>query len=317
MRLFPRRSFIEVPCLIPIAMVLTKNNGAEATKKKTLIEYHPHPLGGRLRPRTTSRSFAPEIWRKDPMKSFHPIARPQYSAYVRHFASLPRLSEQGLVLGSAKLEAKNTVPLKLPFRGFHARDIRIFHACQRNCRVYEINTQCFAVPPDLARLRARKVVFQNFRYMTHERRLVAAAIGPNEYGVSTAAQFIPYEERLTDFYTALLNSSVVNSWFKLADVSRSIKLALVRNIPVALDNDLVREIDETAARTRTALSSLHDRQKQCPHTTPGDQYRGRDREVYLEFRHNLGRMDSLFFDLYKLSDKQRRMATTLAESRVF
>jgi hypothetical protein len=284
MRLFPRRSFIEVPCLIPIAMVLSKKNGAQSTKNKTLIEYHPHPLGGRLRPRTTSRSFAPEIWRKDPMKSFHPIVGPQYSAYLRHFASLPRLSEQGLVLGPAKLETNNTVPLKLSFRGFHARDIRIFHACRRNCRVYQIDAQCFALSPDPAHLRARKVVFQNFRYMTHERRLVAAGIGPDEYGVSTAAQFIPHRGRLTDFYTALLNSSVVNSWFKLADVSRSIKIALVRNIPVALDNDLVREIDETAARTRTALSSLHDRLEQCPNSIREDQYRGRDREVYLEFR---------------------------------
>jgi hypothetical protein len=318
MRLFPRRSFIEVPCLIPIAMVLVKKNGAQSTKKKkTLIEYHPHPLGGRLRPRTTSLSFAPEIWRKDPMKSFHPIVGPQYSAYLRHFASLPRLSEQGLVLSPAKFETNNTVPLKSPFRGFHARDVRIFHACGRNCHLYEINAQYFAAPPDPAHLRARKVVFQNFRYMTHERRLVAAAIGPDEYGVSTAAQFIPHLGGLTDFYAALLNSSIVNSWFKLADVSRSIKVALVRNIPVALDSDLVREIGEIAAQTRKALSSLHDQLDQCPNSTREDQHRGRDHDVFLEFRHNLDRMEALFVDLYKLSDKQKRMATTLSTTRVF
>jgi hypothetical protein len=317
MRLFPRRSFIEVPCLIPIAMVLTKKNGVQSTKKKTLIAYHPHPLGGRFRPRTTSRSFAPEIWSKDPMKSFHPIAGPQYSAFLRHFAELPRLSEYGRVLCSAKLEVEKTLPLKSAFRGFHARDIRIFHACPRGSHVYKINARCFAVPPDPVYLRARKVVFQNFRYMTHERRLVAAAIGPGEYGVSTAAQFIPHEGRLTDFYSALLNSSVVNAWFKLADVSRSIKLTHVRNIPVALDDDLVREIDATAARARGALAVLHDQLERCPNSNGEIHYCGPSRDVYLEFRRDLDYLDKLFLDLYRLSDKQRRMATTLSGVRVF
>jgi N-6 DNA Methylase len=317
MRLFPRRSFIEVPCLIPIAMVLTKKSGLPTTRTKTLIEYHPHKLGGRFRPRTSSRTFAPAYWRKDPMKCFHPLVGSQYSVYLKHFESLPRLSEVGLVLGAAKLETTNTVQLKTNFSGFHARDIRAFHACRRSCRIYKTNESCFACGPAAEHLGARKVVFQNFRYMTHEKRLVAAAIGPGDYGVSTAAQFIPYEEKFADFYAALLNSSVINSWFKLGDVSRSIKLALVRNIPVSLEEGLMLEIGRVAARARAALCALHDRLDLCPVSGRELLCHGPNHDVYLELHEGQRRMEHLFCELYGLSAKQRRLANSISDMRVF
>jgi tRNA1(Val) A37 N6-methylase TrmN6 len=318
-RLFPRRSFIEVPCLIPISIVLSKRKQEEerGTSRKTLISYHPHELGGVLRPRTSSLSLASKHWQKSPTKCFHPLVGAQYERYLAHFKALPRLSDFGKVLGAAKLENFKTVPLKREFRGFHARDIRGFHACGKECRSYQTNGSYFASAPQDSYLDARKVVFQNFRYMTHERRLVAATIGPGQYGVSTAAQFVPTEQASTDFYTALLNSSVINSWFKLGDVSRAIKLAHVREIPVALDDSLLTEINKSSVRCHVVCSILHKKLLKCTFVDRKTVALRAHTSLVDELEQCVRKIDQLFFDMYKLSNSQRKMAAEVSQMRVF
>lgn len=315
-RLFPRRSFIEVPCLIPISIVLSKKTAKPTPPRQTLIVYHPHKLGGASRPRTSSKSFAVQFWDKNEMKCFHPLVGARYETYLHHFEAMPRLHDFGHVLGAAKLENVNRVSLKTQFLGFHARDIRGFHACGRDCKTYEANGMYFASAPQDSHLQAQKVVFQNFRYMTHERRLVAATLGAGEYGVSTAAQFCPNEQEYTDFYTALLNSTVINSWFKLRDVSRAIKLAHVREIPVAFDEDLAQEVNMVSQRCKAIYSQLHTRLGVCNFNrdTPA---LGAETTLVPELRQNLVRMNQLFFDLYQLSANQRRLATEISDMRVF
>ena len=315
-RLFPRRSFIEVPCLIPISIVLSKKREVHTPPCKTLIAYHPHKLGGALRPRTSSLSYVTRYWLKDPMRRFHPLVGPQYERYLNHFEAMARLNDFGLVLGAAKLENVNTVSLKTAFLGFHARDIRTFHACGRDCKTYKTNGFYFVKAPMDCHVKAKKVVFQSLRYMTHEKRLVAATIGPGEYGVSTAAQFVPHEQLYTDFYTALLNSSVINSWFKLRDVSRAIKLAHVRDIPVVFDLGLVQEINKISNQCRAIYSIHHNKFEKCDldQETPT---LGNETTLVTELLQSFERIDQLIFDLYGLSAKQRRLAKEIAKMRVF
>jgi tRNA1(Val) A37 N6-methylase TrmN6 len=315
-RLFPRRSFIEVPCLIPISIVLSKKTAKPTLRRQTLIAYHPHKLGGVSRPRTSSNSFAFKYWAKSAKKCFHPLVGARYEKYLRHFEALSRLDNFGHVLGAAKLENVDRVSLKTQFLGFHARDIRSFHACGRNCKTYIVNGEYFASAPQDSHIRARKVVFQNFRYMTHEQRLVAATLGTGEYGVSTAAQFFPDEQKYTDFYTALLNSTVINSWFKLRDVSRAIKLAHVREIPVAFDEGLVEDINTTSRRCNAISSQLHARVEAC-NFDQGPRALRAGTTLVSELRQNIMSMNELFFDLYQLSTSQRRLATEIASLRVF
>jgi tRNA1(Val) A37 N6-methylase TrmN6 len=319
-RLFPRRSFIEVPCLIPISIVLSKKKEEEkgrGASRKTLISYHPHELGGVLRPRTSSVSLASKQWQKNAKKCFHPLVGAQYETYLAHFKAMPRLSDFGHVLGAAKLEHFKTVPLKREFRGFHARDIRGFHACGKESRTYQTNGTYFASAPQDSHLDARKVVFQNFRYMTHERRLVAATIGPGEYGVSTAAQFVPTEQSSTDFYTALLNSSAINSWFKLGDVSRAIKLAHVREIPVPLDDSLLVEISKVSVRCHVVCSILHEKLQKCTFVGRKTAAPRAYTNLLAELEQSMSKIDQLFFDTYKLSNAQRKMAAEVSQMRVF
>jgi tRNA1(Val) A37 N6-methylase TrmN6 len=315
-RLFPRRSFIEVPCLIPISIVLSKKTAKPTQSSQTLIAYHPHKLGGASRPRTSSKSFASQYWNKNDKKCFHPLVGARYEKYLRHFEAMPPLNDFGDVLGAAKLENENRISLKTQFLGFHARDIRSFHACRRDCKTYEVNGGYFAIAPQDSHIRGRKVVFQNFRYMTHERRLVAATLGAGEYGVSTAAQFCPDEQKYTDFYTALLNSTVINSWFKLRDVSRAIKLAHVREIPVAFDEDLVQEVNTTSRRCNAIYSQLHVRFGACNFNRDTPALRA-ETPLISELRQNMVRMNELIFDLFQLSTSQRRLATEISSLRVF
>lgn len=315
-RLFPRRSFIEVPCLIPISIVLSRKHATHTTSRRTLIAYHPHKLGGALRPRTSSLGFASRYWHKDAKKCFHPLVGARYERYLGLFDTMPCLSDFGLVLGAAKLENFNTVRLKTEFRGFHARDIRTFHACGRGCKTYKANGWYFAIAPQDSHIRARKVVFQNFRYMTHEKRLVAASVGPGEYGVSTAAQFLPNEQNDTDFFTALLNSTVINSWFKLRDVSRAIKLAHVRTIPVAFDAGVAAEINAVSNHCRRLYSTLHKNLKKCTFDHETLVLRSHT-SLLSELEQSVGRIDRLFFDMYELSTRERKLATEIAKMRIF
>src|SRR5262249_36019323 len=147
----------------------------------------------------------------------------------------------GAAMDGAGLQRRTGVPAEAQFTGYQARDLRPFHACESRSLKYH-GQRCFQAAPKSRYIGRQKVLFQNFRFVTHSRRLIAAAAGPGTYAVSTASMFIPDRPDLTDYWAAMLNSAVANTWFKMRDVSRTIKIDLVRQIPVPIPEQTIEAV---------------------------------------------------------------------------
>ena len=106
-------------------------------------------------------------------------------------------------------------------------------------------------------------MIQELRYMTHRERLIAACAGPGSCAVSTVMMFFPSDEKYCDFFAAILNSQLANAWYKLRDVSRSIKLTHLRVFPVPFDVKYWKRICELARDCRLLRLEFHKKVPCC------------------------------------------------------
>jgi hypothetical protein len=315
LRIYPRRSFVEVPCIVPVSLLLSKRMASTSPRRDTLIAYDPTERGGAERPRTSIVCDARTYWQGLPGQPFHPWVRPD-SRDLRHVETQQRLGDFGVVMDGAGLRGEDGVSAETGFKGFQARDIRPFHACENASLTYT-NQRRFGRPPRSRDIHCRKVLFQNFRFITHSRRLVAAAGEPGSYGVSTASMFFPSDPGLTDYWTAILNSAVANGWFKLRDVSRRIKIDLVREIPVPMASEAVPAVTALSRECADLRLDLHRTIEKCTLTEEDRILQARCPVLFSRIRQAEATLDDLLFDLYKVPSRQRKTLLDLSTARVF
>jgi len=315
LRVHPRRSFVEVPCIIPVSFVLSKRTEAAAPSRRSLIAYDTGSTGGAERPRTATVCDARSYWQALPGQPFHPWVRPSSLALLGHIEKFPRLADFGTAMDGAGLQGGTGVPPEAPFTGYQARDLRPFHACESGSLKYH-GQRCFRAAPKSRDIQRKKVLFQNFRFVTHSRRLIAAAASPGTYAVSTASMFFPDLSDLTDYWAAIFNSAVANTWFKMRDVSRTIKIDLVRQIPVPIpqQTDAVTELSRLCSDLRAELhvSIIHcttvERQRVVHKTLAG---------LLSKIERTENAIESQVIELYEIPRAKRRELLELSLARVF
>jgi tRNA1(Val) A37 N6-methylase TrmN6 len=315
-RIYPRGSFVEVRSIVPILLVLRKKKTPAQGESLTHITYPEAAFETHECPAIDTHSYAARYWRTLQDSPFHPWVRPETTSVMGHLAGFARLADFGTVLPGIGLRAGSGLAANMHFIGFQARDLRPFHACTRNSRSYN-GTLPFRECPKAGDVSLPKVLFQNFRFLPHSRRLIAAATGPGAYGVSTASMFIPEDHALTDFFAAVMNSAVANVWFKLRDVSRAIKLRVVREIPVGFEAAFVTEVTALAKECRRMKEQLHVANNVCSASSPKLESQGDCKSTIESIASAERRLDSIFFDLFRLSRRQRALIRDLAERRVF
>jgi N-6 DNA Methylase len=316
LRIYPQRSFVEVPCVIPVSFVARKRLAASGSTSHTAIIYDPRPSGGVDRPREHRRIRATPHWKKIEGCVFNPGFR-QDALFLLDRLADTVLADFGTLGTGGRLSRTRPVRAPFAFRGVHGRAIRAFHVCPRRLIDYRRGELRFDRLPSREFLHARKVVFQDFRYMTHAERIVAALAGPGDYPVSTAAMFVPKEQELADFFEALLNSAFANAWYKMRDISRSIKLSYLRQLPVVYDREAWASIASLAKRCRTIRAYYHRRLSLCTlwneERTLADRFptqQARFVRLHREINDRMAR-------LYKLSQEQAVAVDALSAARVF
>jgi SAM-dependent methyltransferase len=197
--IYPQRSFVEVPCIIPVSFIARKRSPSSTARPLTRIEHHRNRLGGPDRPRGANTVAATNVWRRLPGYVIHPLARGNCEFLLADFGG-QRLEDFGkLYLGPRLVRIDGHAPPSA-FRAIQARDIRPFHSCLRNARLCQPNEPRFKIAPKARLILADKVVFQELRYMTQRQRLVAAVAGAGSYPVSTASMFVPETQDATHFF---------------------------------------------------------------------------------------------------------------------
>jgi hypothetical protein len=316
LRIYPQRSFIELPCVIPVSFLARKRAGPCPEHAATQIIYQKSELGGPARPRGASTVAVARLWRKLPGHVINPVARPDCTFLLAGLAG-QKLRELGrLCLGLRLARAGARTP-PCPFRAIQARDIRPFHVCLRGTRMYGTTEARFNSAPDRRLIFAEKVVFQELRYMTHRQRLVAGVAGPRTYPVSTASMFLPDVPHATHFFAALLNSALANAWYKLRDVSRSIKLACLRDFPVVCEQRAWERISVLACACAGLRATFHRRLPVCTVRSEHELLAQRFPLLYRRVRECQWEIDREVFELYDVPRAQRQVVLKLAAARVF
>jgi len=313
LRLYPQRSFIEVPCLIPIS-ILARRRTSDRHRPATLISYHPVLLGGSRRPRSEVRVHVTGIWECSPGAVLHPLIRKEL-AFLYSELSPQALKDFGNLACGARLSKRTGLKPERAFVGLHARHIRAFHACACTAPWYRPEDPRFSRSPSYRTIDSYKVVFQDLRYMTHSVRLVAAVACPGTTAVSTASTFLPYNAVLVHFYEALLNSCFANAWYKARDVSRSIKLAVLSELPVVFDSCASVRIEALARECSRIRIMIHEAVRYGP--TAEDRLLTSAHPLASLWKDTKHQIDEEIFDLYGSTTAERAAARRFVDARVF
>jgi hypothetical protein len=129
--------------------------------------------------------------------------------------------------------------------------------------------------------------------------------------------FFPSDPGLTDYWTAILNSAVANGWFKLRDVSRRIKIDLVREIPVPMASEAVPAVTALSRECADLRLDLHRTIEKCTLTEEDRILQARCPVLFSRIRQAEATLDDLLFDLYKVPSRQRKTLLDLSTARVF
>jgi hypothetical protein len=316
LRMFPQRSFVEVPCVIPVAFLARKRTSESRSVVPTQLIYPKIGLGGPERPLGVRTLRVSHLWAKLPGHVIHPLARPDTEFLLKKLPGRA-LGDLGKIRIGVRLVLDQPVNAGISFRGIRARDIRPFHVCLQACQTYNTKELLFERAPDREIISAEKVVFPDFRYMTHRQRVVAAIAGRGTYPVSTAGFFLPIDGLNLYFVVAVLNSSLANAWYKIRDVNRSIKLVHLRQLPVPLCPKASHTIVTLAQACEKICIAIHQLRSPCTVVNEALEQPHAPTRLFRRLGDLRRAIDDAIFDLYELSAPQRAVALRLAKARVF
>jgi hypothetical protein len=316
LRLYPQRSFVELSSVIPISFLARKRTGGGRSRNRvTTIAYEPGPVGGPARPEGSRRTVVAPAWRRLEGCAFNPVAAPAIRFLLGKLADR-KIGDFGVLWSGGRL-TRSEAPDSCPFIGIYGRDIRPFHVCPRGIRRYRSGEAKFDRMPRQEFLAKEKVVFQDMRNPTLPERLIAAIAGPNTYPVSTAAMFVPHDESAVGYFEALLNSSFANAWYKARDVTRSIKLLHLEDLPVIYDVDTWRRVALLARRCSTVRAFFHHRLEKCPVGREEVNLSVRFPRKHARLLAYERQIDREIFRLYGLTTRHRCAVLQLSSVRAF
>ena len=241
--------------------------------------------------------------------------RKETALFLKSFSSLT-LEDFGDLSCGGRLGISAAQAPECAFQGIHARHLRPFHACTRLARKYRPVDSVFDRPPSAKEIVASKVVFQDLRYMTHATRLIAAVAPPGAAAVSTASTYLPRNPEFVHFYAALLNSSLANGWYKARDVSRSIKLYHLRELPVVFEREVWQKIGDMARKCAKLWMTVH----RASHRSLIEEdrfFQTRCPAALALWNKLIAQIDEELFDLYGLSSRQRKAVCRFVRARTF
>ncbi len=312
---YPQRSFIEVPCIIPISFLARKKRLRNAVIASTRIISEDTGLGGQDHPQGAITVRVAHIWKRLPNCVLNPLVREGSEFLVSELRGIP-LGSLGKVSSGARL-ARSRYASASVFQAVHARDLRPYHACLRRGRFYGRRDKVFDRAPDREAIEAKKIVFQELRYITAGQRLVAAVAGAGTYPVSTAGLFLPKDSRHILFFAALLNSALANAWYKLRDLNRAIKITYLRQFPVPERIEKWQVIGKLAQQCTRLRCFFHERVVSCTQREEG-------RRLAKQFPDQWGRLvscqreiDLQILELYQVPSQHHAAVFQLARARLF
>jgi len=151
--------------------------------------------------------------------------------------------------------------------------------------------------------------------MTHGTRLVAAVAEAGMAPVSTASMFCPKDARQVHFYAALLNSTLVNGWYKLRDVNRSIKLFHIRELPIVYDEAVWSRVGKMAQECSLVWKKSHEHSHDD--LAAEERFVTGNPDICSEWNHLRSQIDREIFDLYGVSTSERQIVVRLVGARAF
>lgn len=313
---YPQRSFIEVPCIIPISFLARKKERQSERVLFTKIRNEHTGLGGPNRPRGCTTVRVADIWKRLPDCGMNPLVRMGTGFLASGLRGVP-LGSLGKVSSGGRLVRSGGYATASAFKAVHACDLRPYHACLRRGRLYRQKDTVFDRAPDQQVIAAEKVVFQELRYTTHGQRLVAAVAGAGTYPVSTAGFFLPADSEHTLFFAALLNSALANAWYKFRDLNRAIKISYLRQLPVPENVEKWRLISRLTRHCIRFRTFFHDRLTSCTR-------REESKRLAMLFPRQWNRLvfcqrqiDLQVLELYQIPKTKYASVFSLAISRVF
>lgn len=318
LRIYPRRTFTEVPCIIPVSFLARKRETLRASRRRvyTTISYDDGSLGGPNRPRLRRSLNAAAVWRKLPGNVFHPLASNEL-LFLAQPLICESLQSYGKLTGGAQFGRQTRIGSAKSFMGVNGKDLRPFHCCTRNSVYFEAGVPLFGRTPPLYCLDLHKVIFQKTRCMTLPVRLVAACAKPGIMATSAALMFIPTDPRHAHFFEGLLNSQFANAWFKLREVNRSISLSVLANLPVRCAEKKWGDAAEFSRKLAEMRDCIHEKANCCTVTREDRVLGDRFPKVWAQILELSSELNRVIFNIYGFSRAERIAIEQFSKARVF
>lgn len=303
---YPRQAFIEYRGVAPIAVLLRKKAAADE-RAVTQIDVH-HSLSEIVPPAASYEIDGGPSWRNNPRAAFSP--GPAVHSFVGSRAGTERVSltEMGSFSSGAKFSPRRARAPQHSFVGICARNVSPFRVNSTNAISFTDSSTVFDRSPPVQFLPVPKVFFQTVRCVSLAQRLVAAAGEGGELACSSAAMFVPSDAAHTDFTAGLLNSAFANAWYKSRDQNHSIKISVLKELEIPLDEPLWQEITKRSRELAAAHGTRPDRGCNLGMVPAADD---------VDLIGLRSELDELVFDLYAIGAMERARLKSLSVMRSF
>lgn len=303
---YPRQAFIEYRGVAPVAVLLRKK-AATTRRAVTQIDIH-QSLSEIAPPGARYEIDGGQAWKSNPRFAFTPGLATYPLASSRNGAGCVSLMEVGSFSSGAKFSPRKGRAPQRSFVGISARNVRPFTVSSANATSFTVDSTVFDRSPPIQYLAVPKVFFQTVRCVSLAQRLVAAVGGSGELACSSAAMFVPLDAAHADFTAGLFNSTFANTWYKSRDHNHSIKISVLKELEIPLDETLWLEIARRSRKLAAAYRAKPDRNLISAEVLDVE-------DINLgELRREL---DDLVFDLYSIAAAERGRLRSLSVMRSF
>lgn len=307
--IYPRRTFIELPCVTPIVLVLRRKRECAGAARKLDVSVY-RSLKEDAAPARRFRIDTFETWSGQPRAvwSVSTLAPDRFACDTRQPTVL--LSDLGSFSSGAKLSSSRRVATDEAFYAVGAKALCPFFLNRRACAFHRDGTGAFARKPRTDLIRRSKLLFQTVRCVSMPRRLIAAVAGPGELACSTAAMLVPDDPAHSPFLAGLLNSSFVNAWYKARDHHHAIKISVLKDLTIPHDKHLWGEISRLAGEIARLQCTLHRGSLSCGILCTKHRTALLQSDQMLFDR--MTALDELVFDLYHIPARDRTEFTAFS-----